>query len=237
MSGTPDEGTLAPGQALRDLASLVLGDNSFEAVLQRATVVAKGSIAGADDVSVTMTTRDNSPTTVASSGRLAEAVDERQYAAGHGPCLDAMATGQTHLVSDLRQESRWPDYVPHAIEAGGASSLSVPLIVDGVSVGAFNAYSRKPHTFDEERVQQMTEDLAAYAGIVLNNAGLYFTATTRAEQMADAMRSRSVIEQAKGILMAGRRCSADEAFDILVRLSQQSHRKLREVAEALVHEA
>src|SRR4051812_13700149 len=122
MSGSPDEVALAPGQALRDLASLVLGDNSFEAVLQRATLVAKRSIAGADEVSVTMT-RDSSPTTVASSGELAESVDERQYAAGHGPCLDAMATGQTHLVRDLRQESRWPDYVPHAIEAGVASSL------------------------------------------------------------------------------------------------------------------
>ena len=72
---------------------------------------------------------------------------------------------------------------------------------------------------------------------MLNNAGLYFTAATHAEQMAEAMRSRAVIEQAKGILMGGRRCSADEAFEILARLSQDSHRKLRDVAAALVEDA
>ena len=71
---------------------------------------------------------------------------------------------------------------------------------------------------------------------MLNNAGLYFTATTRADQLAEALRSRAVIDQAKGILMGARRCTAEEAFDILVRLSQQSQRKLRDVAQALVAE-
>ena len=71
---------------------------------------------------------------------------------------------------------------------------------------------------------------------MLNNAGLYFTATTRADQLAESPRSRAVIDQAKGILMGTRRCTAEEAFDILVRLSQQSQRKLRDVANALVEQ-
>jgi GAF domain-containing protein len=220
-------------EALRDLASIVLGDNSFEAVLERATHVAKRAIAGADEVSVTMN-GGGSPTTVASSGPLAEAVDERQYEFDHGPCLEAVRTGHVVLVSDLTVDERWPEYGPAALEAGVRSSLSVPLLVDGRSVGAFNGYSRSPRAFDDEAVQRVVKDLAAYAGIVLNNAGLYFTATSRADQLAEAMKSRAVIEQAKGILMAQRRCSAEEAFDIPVRLSQQSHRKLRDVADALV---
>jgi AmiR/NasT family two-component response regulator len=48
------------------------------------------------------------------------------------------------------------------------------------------------------------------------------------------MESRAVIEQAKGVIMRDRHCSATEAFDVLVRLSQQSHRKLRDVATAIV---
>jgi AmiR/NasT family two-component response regulator len=51
------------------------------------------------------------------------------------------------------------------------------------------------------------------------------------------MASRAVIEQAKGVLMGQRRCSADEAFDILVGLSQQANRKLRDVAQALVEQS
>jgi AmiR/NasT family two-component response regulator len=55
-----------------------------------------------------------------------------------------------------------------------------------------------------------------------------------AEQLQAAMASRAVIGQAKGILMGTRGCSAEDAFDILVKLSQDSNRKLREVAQVLV---
>jgi len=48
------------------------------------------------------------------------------------------------------------------------------------------------------------------------------------------MESRAVIEQAKGIIMGDRRCGADEAFAILTKISQDSNRKLRDVAAALV---
>ena len=58
-----------------------------------------------------------------------------------------------------------------------------------------------------------------------------------AEQLQTAMQSRAVIEQAKGILMGQRRCTAQEAIDLLVRISQDSNRKLRGVAQALVDAA
>ena len=211
----------------------MLGDHSFQAVLQRASEIAKRAITGADEVSVTM--KNGHPTTVASSGPLATEVDESQYATDSGPCLQAIAEGQVVLVDDMATETRWPPYLPRAIAAGVGSSLSIPLPVDGAHVGAFNAYSRTAHGFDQASVK-LGQDLAAYAAIVLNNAGLYFTATTRADQLAEALRSRAVIDQAKGILMGERRCSAEEAFDILVRLSQQSQRKLRDVAQALVEQ-
>jgi len=50
------------------------------------------------------------------------------------------------------------------------------------------------------------------------------------------MDSRAVIEQAKGILMAKHGLNADAAFDALVRISQESHRKLRDVAYQLVEQ-
>lgn len=231
MAHEPD--TSAAPQALRDLSGIVLGDHSFQAVLQRASEIAKRAITGADEVSVTM--KNGQPTTVASSGALATEVDESQYETDSGPCLQAISEGEVVLVADMASETRWPAYLPRARAAGVGSSLSIPLPVDGAFVGAFNAYSRTASAFDGHAVK-LGEDLAAYAAIVLNNAGLYFTATTRADQLAAALRSRAVIDQAKGILMGARRCSADEAFDILVRLSQQSQRKLRDVAQALVDE-
>ena len=69
------------------------------------------------------------------------------------------------------------------------------------------------------------------------NAYLYNAQTTLSRHMEIAMRSRAVIEQAKGIIMGDRRCSADEAFAILTKLSQDTNRKLRDVAAALVAQA
>ena len=223
-----------PAEAIMELAGIILSSTSMEAVLRRATDVAKRTIAGAEDVSVTV--EDGNPYTVAASGDFAVAVDETQYAAGAGPCLEALHTGRVVLVEDLTVDGRWPEYARHALEKGVRSSLSVPLRAGEATVGAFNSYSRTAGTFDVE-ARAAAESLAAYAGVVLNNAVLYFDAASRAEQLAEAMRSRAVIEQAKGILMGSRHCDADEAFRILVGLSQHSHRKLRDVAQAIVNEA
>jgi len=58
-----------------------------------------------------------------------------------------------------------------------------------------------------------------------------------AAQMREAMESRAVIEQAKGMLIAAHRCTPDEAFQMLSKSSQRSNRKLRDVAKAMVHGA
>jgi hypothetical protein len=57
-----------------------------------------------------------------------------------------------------------------------------------------------------------------------------------ARDMAEAMRSRAVIEQAKGILMAERRIDADAAFEQLVELSQHANLKRRDVAHRIVEQ-
>lgn len=231
-----DEHSVALGATdpIRELAGIVLAELSFVGVLQRATHVVKRAIPGAAEVSVTM--QNGQPTTVAASGQLAVDVDESQYDAGYGPCLDAIRLAQTVVVKDQTAEVRWPEYSPRAVEAGIGSSVSVPLALDGPPIGAFNIYGRAPHAFSDEAVKA-AEDLAVFASAVLSNAGLYFTASARAEQMTEAMRSRAVIEQAKGILMGSRHCDADEAFALLVELSQKTHRKLHVVAQALVDNA
>lgn len=220
--------------AVAALASIVLGDVSFDAVLAHSAEIAKRTIPGADEVSVTV--QNGQPTTAAFTGTLALNVDESQYETGYGPCLDAIRLGQTITVDDQTSEPRWPEYGHKAVEAGIRSSLSVPLKIDDRHGGAFNIYALQPNAFDASAIMQ-AEELASYAAVVLNNAHLYFTANSRAEQMSEAMKSRAVIEQAKGILMGARHVNADEAFGILVQLSQDSHRKLHAVAQVIVDAA
>ena len=54
------------------------------------------------------------------------------------------------------------------------------------------------------------------------------------EDLRATLRTRPVIEQAKGILMAQQRVSADTAFDLLRQQSQHANRKLRDLAREIV---
>lgn len=54
------------------------------------------------------------------------------------------------------------------------------------------------------------------------------------ENLAEAMKSRATIEQAKGILMAQKPMTPDQAYDVLRMASQRENRKLREIARELV---
>jgi GAF domain-containing protein len=170
------------------------------------------------------------------TGELARALDEVQYERGYGPCLDASASACTMSVPEMSSEGRWPDWAARCVEAGVNSSLSIGLPVEEAVTGALNVYATKPNAFDDGAVV-LAQTFAEYAAVALANAHLYDATTTLAEHMRTAMESRAVIEQAKGIIMGDRRCTADEAFRILAKLSQDTNRKLRDVAAALVAQA
>jgi GAF domain-containing protein len=218
--------------ALAELAGLVLLDQTLETVLERVAHIAKQVVPGADEVSMTLVEGEH-PFTAAFTGQLALDADEMQYARGYGPCLDAGRGGVVILVPDMRSEPRYPDYALHAFERGVLSSLSLPLPVQGKSIGALNIYSRKPHAFDDESVDVGTR-IAGYVAVAVANVRHVTKAAALADQMQEAMQSRAAIEQAKGILMTQRHCTPEEAFALLVKLSQDSNRKLRDVAAALV---
>jgi GAF domain-containing protein len=222
--------------AFDELARLVLADQSMDGLLHRIAELAKGVVPGASEVSVSLLLARDKARTVVSTGEMATALDERQYEHDAGPCLHAAESGTVASIPDMRSETRWPEFAHAAVAAGALSSLSTPIPMQLYASGALNIYGDQPDAFDDE-AKALAESFAGYAGVALANMHLYESTRTLAEQLQTAMDSRAVIEQAKGVLMGQRRCTAEEAFDILVKLSQQSNRKLREVAQALVDSA
>jgi GAF domain-containing protein len=190
---------------------------------------------GHTEVSVSLLVKD-SPSTVASTGQLATDLDERQYDRDHGPCLHAARTGELTEIVDSRTDSRWPDYMPRAAEHGALSSLSVPMAIDPDEQlsGALNIYAREPHAFTEESRSAATK-FAPYAAVAAGNLHAYRSAREMADHLRTALETRGVIDQAKGILMARHKLTADQAFQVLARMSMKTNRKLRAVADDLVH--
>jgi transcriptional regulator with GAF, ATPase, and Fis domain len=221
--------------ALQELARVVLADETLESVLDRLARIAKRIVPGAEEVSMTLI-RDDRPFTIVQTGQLALDADELQYARGHGPCMDAGRAGLVFVIDDMVTETRWPDYAQAAVERGVRSSLSVPLPVQDDVIGAVNIYATRPHAFPEPSVT-VGRTLASFAAVAVANTHAFSEAAARARQMEDAMATRSTIEQAKGIVMAERRCTPDEAFTILTQASQRSNTKLRDLAAALVASA
>lgn len=172
--------------------------------------------------------------TVGSSDPRAEMLDETQYVGGDGPCVQTVRTGAVIEIPDLWLEQRWTSYVSEAVAAGLRCSLSLPLTLNGDTFGALNAYA-----FDRADVfgagpRRELELFAAQAAGTLRVATRQVKDATLLAQMEESLGSRTVIDQALGIIMATRRCTATVAFDLLRRESQNNHRRLRDVAAELI---
>jgi GAF domain-containing protein len=230
-----DPQSMSPTDAFAELGRIKFRETDFATVLATVAGLAERTIPGADDVSITLVGAGGAHT-AAYTGERAMTVDEWQYQQGHGPCLAAAAANITVTVPDMAGEGRWPDWANRAIDAGVHSLLSIGLPLHESVSGAVNVYATKPHAFDEDAVI-LAETFAGYAAMAMANADLYESTAPLGQQMQAAMDSRAVIEQAKGIIMAERRCTADEAFAVLAKISEYTHHPVGDVAAVLVASA
>jgi GAF domain-containing protein len=138
------------------------------------------------------------------------------------------------LVEDMRCEQRWPDYARHVAAQGVLSSLSVPLPLQGVTIGALNNYAARSGSFGQTDIA-VGQEVAAWVALAVGNADMVARSVDDLAGMRAAMATRAVIEQAKGILMERHKYTEDQAFTELSRASQNMNIKLRDVADELVH--
>jgi GAF domain-containing protein len=229
MSDSP----LAEGMAA--LSRFFVGDGTLEQTLQRVAEITTTAVPGADLVGITLIVEGKHRTAVFTDEASPE-IDQAQYDSGKGPCLDAFRDSRTIAVDSTVEDGPWPEFREAAAARGVLSTLSLPLVVDQEAVGAMNLYSHQERSFDDE-AQDVGGLFASQAAFVLANAAAYWDARTLSERLGDAMKSRAVIEQAKGILMATQRCDDEKAFQLLVKASQRENVKLRDVATRIVQAA
>jgi GAF domain-containing protein len=221
--------------AFAELGRINFRETDLATALAKVADLAKRTISGADEVSITLVGAGGAHT-AAYTGERAVTVDEWQYQQGHGPCLAAAAATITVTVPDMAGESRWPDWADRAIDAGVHSSMSIGLPLQQSVSGAVNVYATKPHAFDQDAVI-LAETFGGYAAMAMANVQVSDRTAAPADHANAAMDRRALIEQAKGIIMAERRCTADEAFAVLATVSEYSGRALGDVAAVLVASA
>jgi GAF domain-containing protein len=218
--------------AFAELSRIMLTTQSLDSTLRRIAELARQSVPGAIEVSMTMLDGGR-PTTSVFTGELASYLDERQYESGFGPCIEAALTGATITIPDTSASAVHPDFARTAFRHGVTHTLSVGLPLEHRTIGALNVYGAGGGPFDPAAVQLLTA-FAGYAAVAAANADIHASTETLARNLERALDSRAVIDQAKGVLMARHGITPAAAFDLLSEQSQRSNRKLREIAEELV---
>ncbi len=157
---------------------------------------------------------------------------ELQRKAGRGPIVAASDAGIAVSCPDTLEESRWPEYAEAALSRGVRCSVHlVRELPDGTLV--LSLFGTRPGVLDVES-NPVADVLAAFGGAMLANATAYHQARRTASQLRDAVAARSVVDQAKGVLMHALGCDADEALRRLRRESQRRHVKVTDVAGEVV---
>jgi GAF domain-containing protein len=194
-------------------------------VLDRVVSLAVAMVPGADEATITMVRARRHVYSAAATGDLARWFDVLQNETGEGPCLDAIWHQQTTRVNDLATDPRWPVLGPRAGARGVGSMLCLQLFVHEDTLGALDLLAHEKLAFTDES-EHIGLLLASHAAIAVADAQELGHAVI-------ALVNRDLIGQAKGILMERFKITADQAFDVLAKVSQDTNRKVFAVAEDL----
>jgi len=201
-------------------------DQSLNAIARAAAV----SVPEFDHVGISIITPDGRIQTRAATDELVVTLDRLQYDHDEGPCVSAMRTDPVVVVPHLREETRWPSYVPAAVDLGLRAQLAIRIFLDREgTMGGLNLYNTSTETISPD-AEPIAELFAGQAAVALKQA-------REISHLNQALHSRKQIGQALGIVMERYGLDEDAAFSFLMRVSSHTNTKLREVAGELVRDA
>jgi GAF domain-containing protein len=163
-------------------------------------------------------------------GGMLEALQE-QF--GEGPCVDAFLDDAPVLAADLAADQRWPSVGPLAAEHGVRAVLGVPIDLPVGPVGTLDVYAARPHGWEPADIAAIEAYTRVIASL-LRNAVRAHVQGKAADQLQRALDHRSLIEQAKGVLMERRGLDQQAAFELLRAQARSSRRRLHDVAQEVV---
>ncbi len=212
--------------ALAESAREIHAQPDSAATLRAIVHSAARSLPGIDHVGVSIAHHDGHIETRAGTDPLVWELDALQDQLGEGPSVHVLTVDEVTTVNHLEHETRWPRYVPLAVERGLKAQMGLRLYVEDETLGGLNLYSTEAEVIDPE--------VAHMAVLFATHAALALGWVRQEENLHAALHSRKMIGQAVGIVMERFTIGETAAFAYLTRVSQHSNTRLRDVAEELV---
>ena len=167
------------------------------------------------------------------SDRPGGMLESLQEQFGEGPCVDAFLKDGPVLADDLAADPRWPSVGPLAAGHGVRAVLGVPINLRDGPMGTLNVYAAHPRGWDDSEVAAIQAYTRVIASL-LRSAVQAHVSGRAATQLQRALDSRSLIEQAKGVLMERRGLDQQAAFELLRSRARSTRRRLQDVARETV---
>ncbi|MFI6518483.1 ANTAR domain-containing response regulator [Spirillospora sp. NPDC050679] len=233
----PTTDAVLTDQLALEIARLgVVGVSSDVGTLHRVTELAARAVpgcAGASSVRWALAD-DQRPDPLASAAShpdLAEVVD-RQLARGSGPDFDVVLNRRAVSSDDVLAETRWPETMPDLLRRGVRCFATSPHL-NGQVLVTLTLYGVTPRSLAPDQ-QALAALLVAQGSAAVSNSLQYDQVQRTATQLQEAVETRAVVDQAKGILMHALGCDAEQAFAEMRRISQTRHVKLTALAQRIV---
>jgi len=211
--------------AMAAMADSLTEVGDIDQALGRIVVAAVQTVPGADHASITVRHDDATLETKAGTGTLVYELDELQYELREGPCYDAVTADYVSRSSDLSHDTQWPRFGPKAAQTGVLSQMGIRLAQLDDMVTGLNLYSESRGAFGD--VDGLPELFASHARVALGYA-------KELQSLQGAIGTRETIGKAIGILMERYGLTSERAFEFLIRQSQNTNVKLRDIAAQLV---
>ncbi|MEW1957041.1 GAF and ANTAR domain-containing protein [Kineococcus sp. NPDC059986] len=213
---------------LADLARTLQRRSSPQEVMDTVVEAAVSLVPGAEHGSISLVTGRRGVFSASASSQVARDFDSLQEDLGEGPCLEAMFSEPVVHGPDLTQESRWPRLSKTAPETLGIRSVLCfqLFVLEENTLGGLNLLATRADAFDD--------DAPGLGAVFAAHAASALAAARELDQIKQALASRDVIGQAKGMLMERYQMGPQQAFALLARLSQDENVKLHDLAQRLV---
>jgi GAF domain-containing protein len=171
---------------------------------------------------------------MASSSEAMRLLELFELQSEEGPCLDCYRTGEAVTNTDLTgPDDRWPRFSAEAVDAGFRSVQAIPMRLRGTVIGAVNLFRVEPGEMggDDMGAAQALADIATIA-VLQHRAAL--EAQVLNEQLSNALNSRVVIEQAKGMIAERRGLAMEQSFAVLRAHARNHNLRLANVAQGVI---
>lgn len=224
MPHVPDE-AVGAAETFGEVARLLAAHGDVQSTLDKVVRLAVEHLDACEFAGISLVER-RTITSPASSNDVPRVVDRIQSETQEGPCIDAITEQEFFQTGDLPGEARWPRFATRAHEETGVRSIiSLRLFIEEDTLGALNLYSRTADAFDASDV--------AMASVFAVHAAVAMDSDRREAGLEQKAKSRDVIGQAKGIIMAHSNVDEERAFELLKAASQRMNVKLRDIAERI----